>query len=507
MNRNHQILRTLMVSSLMLSLLALSACRDKDGSAMAQEVSDPAPSASANAAYAPPTADQLYQLVAPIALFPDQLVALVLAGSTYPDQVAAANTWVRQNPNLSGTELTSAVDQQAWDPSVKALTAFPAVLSQMANNEAWMSSLGQAYYNDPSDVMNAIQVMRQRAQAAGNLGSNRQVKVVQEAPSEAYVPESDAPVVYDGPPIVPPPSQMLVIEPAQPDVVYVPMYDPALVYGAPMAMYPDYVYRSPPMMPGVAVVGPVSFGTGIIIGATFGTVAWGWHAWGMHWGGPHGHDDHGRPGGWQRPAVVYNHTTYVSRSPVVVNHRFNENRFNNNRINGNTRTPVNPGVNRDLPNSRPMTVPHFTPNDARPRARPAARPYGQPAESGHPAGAQPLPHEQRQHEQMQRQELQRRQIERQQTERQQTQHPRPESRPQFNREAPTVQHPPAQQHFMEPHPQAHPQPRPQPQQHMQQRPQSMERPQPQPHMQQQAPQPQAAPAAPHAEGGHGDGRH
>jgi hypothetical protein len=330
----------------------------------------------------------------------------------------------------------------------------------MANNNAWTTSLGQAYYNDPSDVMNAIQVMRQRAQAAGNLASNRQVRVSQAAPSDAYALESDTPDVYDGPAVVPPPPEMIAIEPAQPDVVYVPMYDPALVYGAPMAMYPDYIYRSPPMMPGVAVVGPISFGTGIIIGATFGAVAWGWHAWGVHWGGPHDHGGYGRPGGWQRPAVVYNHTTYVSRSPAFVNHRFNENRPNNATHAPNFSAPNN----RELPSARPMTMPHFTPNDERPGTRPEARPFAQPVP--HP---QPEPHPQpRLHPQPEP-------------------HPQPQlhSQPQFH-----------------PQPQFRPQPHPQPQQHMQQHLQPMERPHPQ-----QQPQPRPAPAAPHHEGGHDDRHH
>jgi len=133
----------------------------------------PASSAAPASAYTPPSADQLYQLVAPIALFPDKLVAQVLAGSTYPDQITAADNLVAQNPNLKGTLLQAAVDPQPWDPSVKGLTAFPSTLDQMAKNIQWTTALGEAYVNDPTDVLNAIQVMRQRASAHGNLRSTQ----------------------------------------------------------------------------------------------------------------------------------------------------------------------------------------------------------------------------------------------------------------------------------------------------------------------------------------------
>jgi hypothetical protein len=116
-----------------------------------------------------PTADQLYQLVAPIALFPDNLVALVLAGSTYPDQITAAQSWLQENGSLKGPQLQQAADLQPWEGSVKGLTTFPDVLDQMAKNLSWTSALGDAYFNDQQNVMNAVQVMRQRAQEAGNL--------------------------------------------------------------------------------------------------------------------------------------------------------------------------------------------------------------------------------------------------------------------------------------------------------------------------------------------------
>ncbi|MFT4066499.1 DUF3300 domain-containing protein [Paraburkholderia sp.] len=405
MKTRHRPVQRLIASSLLISMLGLSACGKKNDDAAqpapaadtsAASVTPPAsaaqPASATPVAYTPPTADQLYQMVAPIALFPDKLVALVLAGATYPDQITAANTWLAQNPNLKGQALATAADQQPWDPSVKALTAFPAVLSQMATNIAWTTSLGQAYYNDPTDVLNAIQVMRQRAQASGHLRTTGQMRVTQVSQTSApadYTPAPNAPAVYEGPAVVPPPPQTIVIEPAQPDVVYVPAYNPAVVYGAPVAVYPGYVYHPPVYAPGAVVTaGLIGFGAAVTIGAVFGHVGWGWHAWGMHWGGPPPGGPGGPgPGGWQRPAVVYNHTTYVSRSTTVIN------RINNTHITNNYGNTVNNAfVHNGTPQapmaqmhaqqpgpgahpSAPMTVPHFSANDARPGVRPSAQ-YG-----------------------------------------------------------------------------------------------------------------------------------
>jgi len=126
------------------------------------------------------TPAQLQQLVAPIALYPDALVAQVLAASTYPDQIVEADRWMQQHTNLKGEQLGQEVDKQPWDPSVKALTEFPSVLANMDKNLSWTSSLGDAYVNQQQDVMNAVQAMRQRAKAAGNLNSTSQEKVSQQ---------------------------------------------------------------------------------------------------------------------------------------------------------------------------------------------------------------------------------------------------------------------------------------------------------------------------------------
>ncbi|WP_396331062.1 DUF3300 domain-containing protein [Burkholderia anthina] len=403
--------RTLIASSLIVSLLGLSACNKNDSASTpsapasdAGAASAPQP-ASTPVAYTPPSADQLYQMVAPIALFPDKLVALVLAGATYPDQIAAANTWGGQNPSLKGQALATAANTQPWDPSVKALTAFPAVLAQMASNPAWTTALGQAYYNDPTDVMNAIQVMRQRAQASGHLRSGSQLRITQVAPAAPanYAPSADAPVLYSGPAIIPPPEQAIEIEPAQPDVVYVPSYNPTVVYGEPVSSYPGYVYQPPAYTTGEAVAaGVVTFGIGIAVGAAiFGHHDWGWHAWGMNWGAPHqgGPDRHD---GWQRPAVVYNHTTYVTKSTTVVNNVTNirntriTNNYGGNVTNNNTfeRNGMRPGSEppreqamRPSPGAAPMTMPHFGANDTRPGARPAPNAFEQNRENAQHADA------------------------------------------------------------------------------------------------------------------------
>ena len=183
------------------------------------------PQGSSAPTAAPLSSDQLDSLVAPIALYPDALVAQVLAAAANPDQIAYADDWLAQNRNLTGTALAQAVDQQSWDPSVKALTQFPSVLDNLAHNLSWTSSLGQAFANQQADVMAAVQAMRAKAQAAGTLQSNSQITVTQPA------------------------ANTIVIQPANPQVVYVPQYNPAVVYGASVVV-PFYV---PPPVPVASV--------------------------------------------------------------------------------------------------------------------------------------------------------------------------------------------------------------------------------------------------------------
>ena len=151
----------------------------QDQAAPDQAAQDQGAPATAQAAPAPPytqqTAEQLQQLVAPIALYPDSLVAQILAGSTFPEQVVEADRFAQAHPDLKGEDLGKAVDQQPWDPSVKALAAFPSVLGNMDKNLSWTSSLGDAYYNQQQDVMDAVQVMRRKAQDAGNRSEERRV--------------------------------------------------------------------------------------------------------------------------------------------------------------------------------------------------------------------------------------------------------------------------------------------------------------------------------------------
>src|SRR6202047_2409831 len=202
------------------------------------------------------TPEQLQQLVAPIALYPDALVAQILASATYPDQIVEADRWLQQHTELKGEQLGQEADKQPWDPSVKALVEFPSVLANMDKNLSWTSSLGDAYVNQQQDVMNAVQVMRDRAEKAGNLKSTPQEKVSKQG-------------------------QTTVIEPSDPEVVYVPEYDPWLVYGEPIGIWPGwYSY------PGLFLAGPgIAFGFGFGIGY-FGGVGWGWEPLGSRLGPP-----------------------------------------------------------------------------------------------------------------------------------------------------------------------------------------------------------------------------
>ena len=212
---------------------------------------------------------ELQQLVAPIALYPDALVAQILAASTYPTQIVEAERWMERNSKLKGKDLAKEVNKQDWDPSVKAMTQFPSVLDNMNQNLSWTSSLGEAYINQPQDVSNAVQTLRQQARNAGHLNSNDQQKVTTQGST-------------------------VVIEPANPDVVYVPAYDPWLVYGAPIVAFPGWY-----PVPGIFWGGiGLSFGIGFGLGF-FGGFGWGWGHWGYDWHG-------GRP--------YFDHHAYVSRS-------------------------------------------------------------------------------------------------------------------------------------------------------------------------------------------------
>ena len=224
--------------------------------------------------------DQLTQLVAPIALYPDALVAQILAASTYPAQVSSADQWLRSMGNAPPEEIVAGANAQSnWDPSVKALTAFPQVLAMLDGNLQWTTSLGNAYYNQPQDVMQTIQVMRDRAEQAGNL---------QSTPQEQVTDNGGA----------------IDIAPVNPQVVYVPAYNPWAVYGQPVSPYP-----------GFSLIGAIGsfvgsafmhFGPGIAMDA-FMTTPWGILGWGLD---------------WLAHSILFNHSSYFTHSNSVADWGF-----------------------------------------------------------------------------------------------------------------------------------------------------------------------------------------
>jgi hypothetical protein len=217
--------------------------------AYAQQDQELAP-ATANDEAPPIPADQLDSLVAPIALYPDPLLAQTLAASTYPLEVIQLEQWYANNKYLKDQSLADAVARQPWDPSVQALVAFPDVVQRMAGNIQWTTDLGNAFLAQQSDVMDAVQRMRAKAQGKGNLMTNTQQKV-------------ETQTVEGG-------EQVIVIEQANPEVVYVPSYDPQMVYGAPPPAYPYYPYSYPGYYAGMGL----AFGTGLVLGG----------AWANNWG-------------------------------------------------------------------------------------------------------------------------------------------------------------------------------------------------------------------------------
>ncbi len=227
----------------------------------------------------PLAAQQLEQLVAPIALYPDSLIAEVLAASTYPQQVAQADQWRRAQGYAPAEQIAAGANAQDWDPSVKGLTAFPQVLAEMDQNLRWTTDLGNAYYNQPQDLLQAVQVMRQRAQAAGNL---------QNTPQET--------VSYD--------QGNIEVAPANPQVVYVPAYNPWAVYGQPMSPYPGFsLLGAVGSFIGNALV---SFGPGLAMTA-FSQTPFGLLGWGLS---------------WLAQTILFNHATYFSHSTTVADWGF-----------------------------------------------------------------------------------------------------------------------------------------------------------------------------------------
>ena len=197
--------------------------------------------------------EELDQILAPIALYPDSLVSQVLIASTYPLEIVQADRFAKQNSSLKGDALTKALEGQSWDPSVKSLVNFPQVVTMMSEKLDWTQKLGDAFLADEKAVMNTIQSLRAKAQAAGNLKTTKEQKVVVQ-------------------------EKIIIIEPASPQVVYVPTYNPTVVYGAwPYPAYPPYYYYPPGY---AAATTAFAFASGVALGA-----AWG-YAWGnTNWSG------------------------------------------------------------------------------------------------------------------------------------------------------------------------------------------------------------------------------
>ncbi len=223
----------------------------------------------------PFAAEQLEQMVAPIALYPDALVAEILAAATYPAQVIAADNWIRAQGYASADQIAAGADAQAdWDPSVKALTAFPQVLDLMNRDLGWTTDLGNAYYNQPQDVLATIQLMRQRAEDAGTLRNTPQESMTYEQGN-------------------------IELAPPTAQVVYVPAYNPWDAYGQPVQPYPGFS----PMgaLDSFAGSGAVRYGLGIAMSA-FSHTPFGWAGWALN---------------WLTSSIFYNQSPYSSQSTTV----------------------------------------------------------------------------------------------------------------------------------------------------------------------------------------------
>jgi len=234
---------------------------------------------------------QQQQMTSPIALYPDFLVAQILAASTYPTQIVEADRWLEDNKTLRGQQFADAANAEHWDLSIKSLAQYPSVLDNMNQNLSWTSALGQAYYNQPLDVMTAIQTLRNMAMRAGTLKSTLQQSVTTESASgdrgslallSANVPDGSSG------------NEVIVVQPAQPTVVYVPQYNPSTAYGVPIAAPLGYSGSD------LLMTGIVSFGAGMLIGNLIGGGSG--NNWGCNWHGGN---------------ITYNRNVYLSNSNAV----------------------------------------------------------------------------------------------------------------------------------------------------------------------------------------------
>ena len=333
-------------------VLSLALLSPGNGVAVAQT---PTPEASAPKEEAPKIPnDQLDSLVSPIALYPDPLLAQTLAAATYPLEIIQLQQWLAKNPKLKDKALADAVSKQNWDPSIQAMAALPDVVKQLAENVSWTTDLGNAFLAQQSDVMDAVQRMRVKAKGAGNLKTSKEQKVESKQVENKTV---------------------IVIEQADPKVVYVPAYNPTAVYGPPVYPYPSIYY--PPYVPGRLF----AFGAGVAIGAAWNN-NWGWNC------------------GWGNNNVNINvNNNYVNNfNKTNVNNRISNNSnwqhnaqhrgpapYSNksvaNKYGGNTRGPTtrpagdlsNRGPSADRPNNRPSNDRPSTDRPNRPSGdRPSA---------------------------------------------------------------------------------------------------------------------------------------
>jgi len=286
------------------------------------------------------TSDQLDDLVAPIALYPDPLLSQVLVAATYPLEVVQAFQWMQKNPGLAGTALTEAAQQQSWDASIQALVVFPDVLKRLNDDVTWTTNLGNAFLAQQQDVMDAVQRMRLRAQQAGKLAST---------PQENVVTDNQGGQPY------------IEIAPADPDIMFVPCYDPVWIWGPPLWYpYPHWWWprRS-------VIVGGVGFGFytgGIHVNLFIGSGCHGWSGWGW------------QPG-WG------NHTVIVNNAFI---HRYNFNSVNIRDVHGTAVWTHDAAHRGGVPYATPALRQQFRGNvrqNVAPRPEPQAnRPPAQPTE-------------------------------------------------------------------------------------------------------------------------------
>lgn len=257
------------------------------------------------------SAEQLDSLVAPIALYPDPILSQMLVASTYPLEVVEAGRWLRQNSNLSGKALADAVAQQPWDASVQALVLVPEALNRLDQDVSWTSTLGNAFLAQQADVMDAIQRMRKRASDRGVLQTTSQQTVYTTAANG----QTD-----------------IEIQPASPQIVYVPEYNPVAVWGPSPAYYPYPALYYPPISTG-ALIGAsvISFGAGIVVGAI---LSGGWSNWGWRSGWGH-------------------------RNVVINNNFVSSNRFNHVAVAGDNGWIHNPAHRGGVPYGSPAVASRF----------------------------------------------------------------------------------------------------------------------------------------------------